>query len=173
MRGVPPDQKAARKAIAERFASAISGGSESQIRLAEQLGFGRSTLTGWKKGRTQPSLEVFAEVCRRLNVSADWLLGVSNASAVAESSPVYAASPMTPREALRAAISAALEDPQSRMEIVDSIVEAAMRSSLIDEAHLPPELRGAKRHAPGEAEPSMRAGAGLKEVAKAKRKGRV
>jgi replicative DNA helicase len=53
----------ARRAIAKRIAIAVRSAGVSQAELARRLGRTPSTLTGWKNGRTQPSLEDFARLC--------------------------------------------------------------------------------------------------------------
>lgn len=52
----------------------------SQNKLAAKLGVSRSLITGWKKGRTEPSLPMFRGLCAVAGVTADWVLGISEPS---------------------------------------------------------------------------------------------
>ena len=49
----------------------------SQSALARQLGIGRSTLVEYESGATVPSLVVAIRLAESLNVSLDWLCGLS------------------------------------------------------------------------------------------------
>ena len=60
----------------ERFALELKGSKFSQTEIAEKLGIDKGNISKWKKGENIPSLEVFYELCRLLEVSADFLLGL-------------------------------------------------------------------------------------------------
>ena len=49
----------------------------TQKELAEKLNIDPANITNWKKGINLPSLEVFFELCKLLDVSADYLLGLT------------------------------------------------------------------------------------------------
>lgn len=49
----------------------------TQQQLADRIGCPRNTLQCWETGRRSPGCEALAELCRAMNVSADWLLGLS------------------------------------------------------------------------------------------------
>lgn len=49
----------------------------TQQQLADRLGCPRNTLQCWETGRRSPGCEALAELCRAMDVSADWLLGLS------------------------------------------------------------------------------------------------
>ena len=49
----------------------------TQKELAEKLNIDPANITNWKKGVNLPSLEVFFELCKLLDVSADYLLGLT------------------------------------------------------------------------------------------------
>lgn len=68
-----------RRAIALRIKEAIDRKGISQNGLARHFKKVPSAANGWTSGRTQPSLEQLAEICRMTGVSADWLLGVAGA----------------------------------------------------------------------------------------------
>ena len=49
----------------------------TQQQLADRIGCPRNTLQCWETGRRSPGCEALAELCRAMDVSADWLLGLS------------------------------------------------------------------------------------------------
>ena len=49
-----------------------------QYQVADMLNIHRSTYTKYETARTYPPLDVFRDICVSLNVSADWLLGLSD-----------------------------------------------------------------------------------------------
>ena len=49
----------------------------TQQQLADKIGCPRNTLQCWETGRRSPGCETLAELCRAMDVSADWLLGLS------------------------------------------------------------------------------------------------
>lgn len=49
----------------------------TQQQLADRIGCPRNTLQCWETGRRSPGCDALAELCRAMDVSADWLLGLS------------------------------------------------------------------------------------------------
>ena len=49
----------------------------TQQQLADRIGCARNTLQCVETGRRSPGREALAELCRAMDVSADWLLGLS------------------------------------------------------------------------------------------------
>lgn len=62
----------------ERLALELKNSGLTQKQLAEKLKIDNSNVTKWKKGENSPSLDVFYELCILLDVSADYLLGLSD-----------------------------------------------------------------------------------------------
>ena len=62
----------------ERFALELEGCGMTQSELAEKLNMDKSNITNWKQGKYVPSLETFYELCKILDVSADYLLGLKD-----------------------------------------------------------------------------------------------
>ena len=62
----------------ERFLLELKANKLTQKELAEKLQIDESNITKWKKGENHPSLTVFFELCRLLDVSADYLLGLED-----------------------------------------------------------------------------------------------
>lgn len=61
----------------ERLAVELKACGLTQKELAEKLNIDPANITNWKKGVNLPSLEVFFELCKLLDVSADYLLGLT------------------------------------------------------------------------------------------------
>ena len=53
-------------------------GKRTQQQMAEQMGVTQASYAQWETDRRHKNLDNFAEICRRLNVSADWLLGLTD-----------------------------------------------------------------------------------------------
>ena len=64
--------------IGERLAEIRKDHGEKQGELAEALCVSLSTVRSWEQDKSAPSYEVLAEICRRYQVSADYLLGLSD-----------------------------------------------------------------------------------------------
>mgnify|MGYP003448394338 CR=1 FL=1 len=62
----------------ERFVLELKSSKMSQKEIAERLNIDESNITKWKKGDHIPSLEVFYQLCVLLEVSADYLLGLTD-----------------------------------------------------------------------------------------------
>ena len=62
----------------ERFVLELKNSLLSQKELAEKLNIDVSNITKWKQGKNIPSLEVFYELCKIFEVSADYLLGLTD-----------------------------------------------------------------------------------------------
>lgn len=60
----------------ERFIVELKGSGLTQKQLAEKLKIDNSNITKWKRGENIPSLEIFYQLCKILDVSADYLLGL-------------------------------------------------------------------------------------------------
>lgn len=48
----------------------------TQQQLAEMTGYPCATIQSWESGRRVPGCEAIIALCRAMNVSADWLLGL-------------------------------------------------------------------------------------------------
>lgn len=62
----------------ERFAELMQEQDEEQKEIAEKLHITPANISNWKTGRNVPSIETLYEICKLMNVSADWLLGLSD-----------------------------------------------------------------------------------------------
>ncbi len=60
----------------ERLALELKGCKLTQKQIAQELELDNSNITKWKNGEYLPSLDVFYKLCKLLDVSADYLLGL-------------------------------------------------------------------------------------------------
>ena len=51
---------------------------DTQKTLGEKLGFSTPTVSKWEQGETDPTLDCLVKICRMYQVSADYLLGLTN-----------------------------------------------------------------------------------------------
>ena len=64
--------------FSERLALELKGCKWTQKQIAQELGIDNSNITKWKCGEYLPSLDVFYRLCKLLDVSADYLLGLTD-----------------------------------------------------------------------------------------------
>jgi transcriptional regulator with XRE-family HTH domain len=76
---------AERRAIGHRILLAAKKKGIKQSALGEHFGKVPSAINGWISGRTQPSLEEFAELCRLTGADPRWILGVGGQEPINES----------------------------------------------------------------------------------------
>lgn len=60
--------------IGENIKKARKAAGISQIELAERMQIYQKDISRWERGERSPSIEVFAKLCKALNVSADDIL---------------------------------------------------------------------------------------------------
>ena len=61
-----------------RFCELLEQSARTQIQLADYIGVSRQCINDYKNGKAFPSLIIFKRMCEYFNVSADYLLGISN-----------------------------------------------------------------------------------------------
>ncbi len=62
----------------DRVTEAIKYSGYTQKQLSEILKISEGNITNWKKGDNYPSVEVLIELCKLLDESADYLLGLKD-----------------------------------------------------------------------------------------------
>ena len=62
----------------ERFNELLSISGKKQTEIADAIGVTKQCVSDYKKGKSVPSLETLYLLCEFLDVSADYLLGLSN-----------------------------------------------------------------------------------------------
>ena len=55
-------------------------GTRTAKEMADRLGITQQTLTGYERGRAEPSCSMLAKLSSLYNVTTDWLLGLTNIS---------------------------------------------------------------------------------------------
>lgn len=62
----------------ERFNELIKISGKSQVRLAEEVGVSKQCISDYKSGKSVPSLQTLYLICKALDTTADYLLGLSD-----------------------------------------------------------------------------------------------
>ena len=60
----------------ERIKDELKATDYTQKEIAEHLNIDPANITNWKTGKNVPSIETLFELCKLLNISADYLLGL-------------------------------------------------------------------------------------------------
>lgn len=62
----------------ERFNEIVKISGKKQTEIAQAVGVSKQCVSDYKSGKSAPSVETLFLLCRYLDVSADYLLGLSN-----------------------------------------------------------------------------------------------
>ena len=62
----------------ERLRDIRKDHGDTQGSLGKKLGFATPALRKWEQGETEPTLETLKQICRMYEVSADYLLGLTD-----------------------------------------------------------------------------------------------
>ena len=62
----------------ERFNEAIKLSDKTQVQIAKETQISKQCISDYKSGKSFPSLETLFLLCRCLDVSADYLLGLTD-----------------------------------------------------------------------------------------------
>lgn len=65
-------------AFCKTLTGIAKGKRMSQVELGEVLGYGYTAISSYENGRNEPSFSDFIQICRVLDVSADYILGISD-----------------------------------------------------------------------------------------------
>ena len=68
-----------RKEIGQRLSQAAKRKGINQSEIGRLLGKGKTTVSNWFTGRTQPDFETFALLCQLLGASSDQILALPGA----------------------------------------------------------------------------------------------
>lgn len=63
-----------------RFREELKNSGIKQNELAKQIGISKQCVSDFKSGRAFPSIQTLTLICKHLDVSADYLLGLDNNS---------------------------------------------------------------------------------------------
>lgn len=61
-----------------RFKEELKNSGLKQSEFAKQVGISKQCITDFKSGRSFPSLQTLRLICKSLDVSADYLLGIDD-----------------------------------------------------------------------------------------------
>ena len=64
--------------IGERLSEVRKDHKETQAQLAEHLNVSLSAVRSWEQNKSSPPHEMLVSICKRYQVSSDFLLGISN-----------------------------------------------------------------------------------------------
>ncbi len=62
----------------KRFNEVLKNSNISQVDLARACNISKQNITNYKRGITVPSIETLYLICKTLDVTSDYLLGLSN-----------------------------------------------------------------------------------------------
>ena len=62
--------------FAERFNEIVNACGKSQVEIANAVNVSKQCISDYKSGRSVPSLKTLYDLCRFLDVSSDYLLGL-------------------------------------------------------------------------------------------------
>ena len=62
----------------ERFNELLKISGKTQVEIAKEINVSKQCVTDYKSGKSYPSLETLCLICRCLDVSSDYLLGLSD-----------------------------------------------------------------------------------------------
>ena len=62
----------------ERLREIRKDHGDTQESLGKKLGYATPTVSKWEQGETEPGLEALKQICRMYEVSADYLLGLTD-----------------------------------------------------------------------------------------------
>ena len=64
--------------IGDRLKEIRKDHQDTQKSLADKLGFSTPTVSKWEQGSAKPDLDTLVKICHLYNVTADYLLGLSD-----------------------------------------------------------------------------------------------
>jgi len=64
--------------FAERLKSTLKTNSMQQIDLAKEIGLSKSAVNDYCRGKREPSFDILIKICKALDESADYLLGLED-----------------------------------------------------------------------------------------------
>jgi len=62
----------------DRFNEILNTCGKSQVEIAKAIGVSKQCVNDYKKGKSVPSIETLYLMCKFLDVSADYLMGLSD-----------------------------------------------------------------------------------------------
>lgn len=62
----------------ERFNEVLKISGKSQVQLAKEINVSKQCVSDYKSGKSLPSLQTLYLICKNLDVTSDYLLGLSD-----------------------------------------------------------------------------------------------
>jgi transcriptional regulator with XRE-family HTH domain len=62
----------------ERFNELLKISGKTQVEIAKEINVSKQCVTDYKSGKSFPSLETLCLICKALETSADYLLGITD-----------------------------------------------------------------------------------------------
>ncbi len=62
----------------ERFNELLKISGKTQVEIAKEINVSKQCVTDYKSGKSYPSLETLCLICKALETSADYLLGITD-----------------------------------------------------------------------------------------------
>ena len=62
----------------ERFNEVLKISGKSQVQLAKEINVSKQCISDYKSGKSLPSLQTLYLICKNLDVTSDYLLGLSD-----------------------------------------------------------------------------------------------
>ncbi|MBE7100980.1 MAG: helix-turn-helix transcriptional regulator [Clostridiales bacterium] len=62
----------------ERFNELLKISGKTQVEIAKEINVSKQCVTDYKSGKSYPSLETLCLMCKALETSADYLLGITD-----------------------------------------------------------------------------------------------
>ena len=63
--------------FSKRFYEALKGSGKTQTQIAKEINVTKQSVNDYVKGKSMPSLETLRLICKSLDVSADYLLDLT------------------------------------------------------------------------------------------------
>ncbi len=96
----------------------------TQQQLAEATGYSYRTIQNWEGGHSLPSCEAVAVLCKVMNTSADWLLGLTDTQIIGQALASSRADTASDTDSFKAVAASSKESMADCMDsIADSIAE--------------------------------------------------
>ena len=62
----------------ERFCELLRNCGKSQVEIAQAIGVSKQCVSDYKAGKSLPSFDTLVKICKFLDVSSDYLLGIDD-----------------------------------------------------------------------------------------------
>ena len=102
--------------ISERILKVLKDRNMTQVEFAKQVGIATSTISEWKKKKTNPTADKIMDICNVLQITPEQLLtgkGIEDEEEIAAASPESSAAAIPPAQPLRPPVNAPISPRSS------------------------------------------------------------